>query len=75
MLNLALKLKFNVLTHFNGDKSNFVNFNDKGSIINNNILSLSTGVIYTMTWIDSNEIVNSNNIIMTRAIDSTLLGG
>lgn len=75
MFNLALKLKFNVLTHFNGDKSNFVNFNDKGSIINNNILSLSTGVIYTMTWIDSNEIVNSNNIIMTRAIDSTLLGG
>lgn len=75
MFDLALKLKFNVLTHFNGDKSNFVNFNDKGSIINNNILSLSTGVIYTMTWIDSNEIVNSNNIIMTRAIDSTLLGG
>lgn len=74
MFNLALKLKFNVLTHFNRDKSNFVNFNDSGSIINGNILSLSTGVKYTMTWIDSNQLVNSNNIIMTRAIDSTLRG-
>lgn len=75
MFNLALKLKFNVLTRFNEDKSNFVNFNDSGSIINGNILNLSTGVKYTMTWIDSNQLVNSNKVIMTRAIDSTLLGG
>ena len=74
MFNLALKLKFNVLTHFNGDKSNFVNFNDSGSIINGNILSINTGVNYTMTWIDSNQLVNSNNIIMTRAPESTLRG-
>ena len=75
MLNLELKLKFGILTHSNEGSSNFVNFNDSGSIVNGNILSLSTGVNYTMTWIDSNQLVNSNNIIMTRAIDSTLLGG
>ena len=75
MFNLALKLKFNLLTLFNEDKSNFVNFNDSGSIINGNILSLSTGVKYTMTWIDSKQLVNGSSIIMTRAPESTLMGG
>ena len=74
MFDFLIRLKFKLFINGHMEVNDFVDIQDVGSMINDNILRMSTGLSLAMSIFDAGSMLNSNVISLQRGTNASIRG-
>ena len=74
MFDFLIRLKFKLFTNGQMDVNDFVDIQDAGSMINDNILRMSTGISLALSIFDAGSMLNNNILSLQRGTNASIRG-
>ena len=69
-----LRLSIGGRTNLNGDVSNFITFNESGSILNKNVIHVEYGIELSLVFEEIESVLNPVILHVTRGSDASIRG-